>query len=56
MTSNYKAERKSIGDPTRKYQSKDVGEGFFSKHNPTYTKHRKNVGQFKRKKNHWSQI
>jgi len=26
------------------------------KHNPVYTKHRKEKGQFKRKKNHWSQL
>ena len=26
------------------------------RHDPVYTKHRKEKGQFKRKKNHWSQI
>jgi hypothetical protein len=25
------------------------------KHKPQFTKHRKNKGQFKRKKNHWSE-
>ena len=31
------------------------GEGRVKPHLPIYTKHRKNKGQFKRKKNHWSQ-
>ena len=26
-----------------------------NKHDPRFTKHRKNKGQFKRKQNHWSQ-
>ena len=31
------------------------GFGYEWKHNPIFTKHRKNKGQFKRKQNHWSQ-
>jgi len=30
-------------------------KGRIKSHLPIYTKHRKNKGQFKRKKNHWSQ-